>query len=106
MLVIGAGAGGIVGVAQGHVLVACAVVVPVFLVALHRGGVGLGTVARACAWPFLGGAVMAAVVLGLERLLGDGVLALLATGAAGTLCYVLCVLPSRGFLRGSPQAEG
>ncbi|MFF1343458.1 oligosaccharide flippase family protein [Streptomyces sp. NPDC058290] len=101
-LVVGAGAGGIVGVAQGHVLVAGAVVVPVFLFALHRGGVGLATVARACAWPFLGGAVMAAVVLGLERLLGDGVLALLATAAAGTLCYALCILPSLGFLRGSP----
>ncbi|MFE5773540.1 oligosaccharide flippase family protein [Streptomyces sp. NPDC056485] len=105
-LVIGAGAGGIVGVAQGHVLVACVMVVPVFLYALHRGGVGLGTVARACAWPFLGGAVMAAVVLGLERLLGDGVLALLVTGAAGTLVYVVCVLPSRDFLRGSARAAG
>ncbi|MEU6864690.1 oligosaccharide flippase family protein [Streptomyces sp. NPDC046876] len=102
VLVAGAGAGGIVGVAQGHVLVAGAVVVPVFLAALHRSGVRVGAVARACAWPFLGGAVMAGVLLGLERLLGDGVLALLATGAAGTVCYVVCVLPSRGFLRGSP----
>lgn len=103
-LVIGAGAGGIVGVAQGHVLVAGVVVVPVFLVALHRGGVGLRTVARACAWPFLGGAVMTAVVLGMERLLGDGVLALLATAVAGALCYAACVLPSIGFLRGAPAA--
>ncbi|MGW6710664.1 lipopolysaccharide biosynthesis protein, partial [Streptomyces sp. NPDC054956] len=87
----------------GHVLVAGAVVVPVFLVALHRGGIGLGTVARACAWPFLGGAVMTAVVLVLERLLGDGVLALLAIGVAGALTYGLCVLPSLGFLRGAPS---
>lgn len=101
VLVAGAGAGGIEGVAQGHVLVAGAVVVPVFLFALHRGGVGLGTVARACVWPFLGGAVMAGVVLGLERLLGDGVLALLATGAGATLCYAVCVLPGLGFLRGT-----
>ncbi|MFJ4777209.1 oligosaccharide flippase family protein [Streptomyces sp. NPDC088762] len=99
-LVLGARTGGIVGVAQGHVLVAGAVVVPVFLIALHRGGIPLGTVARACAWPFLGGVVMTAVILGLERYLGDGVLALLATGAAGTLCYVLCVLPGRSVLRG------
>ncbi|MFD3718996.1 oligosaccharide flippase family protein [Streptomyces sp. NPDC058674] len=106
VLVAGAAADGIVGVARGHVLVACGVVVPVFLLALHRGGIGLGTVARACAWPFLGGAVMAAVVLGLERLLGDGVLALLATGAAGTLCYALCVLPSRAFLRGRGPGAG
>ncbi|MFD9617193.1 oligosaccharide flippase family protein [Streptomyces virginiae] len=99
-LVIGARTGGIVGVAQGHVLVAGAVVVPVFLLALHRGGIRLGTVARACAWPLLGGAVMSAVLLLLERYLGDGVLALLATGAAGTLCYVLCVLPGRALLKG------
>ncbi|MFJ6052789.1 lipopolysaccharide biosynthesis protein [Streptomyces sp. NPDC092307] len=99
-LVIGARTGGIVGVAQGHVLVAGAVVVPVFLLALHRGGIRLGTVARACAWPLLGGAVMAAVLLLLERYLGGGVLALLATGAAGTLCYVLCVLPGRALLKG------
>ncbi|WP_405437476.1 lipopolysaccharide biosynthesis protein [Streptomyces avidinii] len=100
VLVIGARTGGIVGVAQGHVLVAGAVVVPVFLLALHRGGIRLGTVARACAWPLLGGAVMAAVLLLLERYLGDSVLALLATGAAGTLCYVLCILPGRALLKG------
>ncbi|MEY2230428.1 MULTISPECIES: lipopolysaccharide biosynthesis protein [Streptomyces] len=100
VLVIGARTGGIVGVAQGHVLVAGAVVVPVFLLALHRGGIRLGTVARACAWPLLGGTVMAAVLLLLERYLGGGVFALLATGAAGTLCYVLCVLPGRALLKG------
>ncbi|MFJ3826793.1 lipopolysaccharide biosynthesis protein [Streptomyces sp. NBC_01232] len=100
VLVIGARGGGIVGVAQGHVLVAGVVVVPVFLLALHRGGIRLGTVARACAWPLLGGVVMAAVLLLLERYLGDSVLALLATGAAGTLCYVLCVLPGRALLKG------
>ncbi|MEV7560418.1 oligosaccharide flippase family protein [Streptomyces sp. NPDC089795] len=99
-LVIGADIGGIVGVAQGHVLVAGVVVVPVFLLALHRGGIRLGTVARACAWPLLGGVVMAAVLLLLERYLGSGVLALLATGTAGTLCYVLCVLPGRALLKG------
>ncbi|MER5758042.1 oligosaccharide flippase family protein [Streptomyces sp. NPDC002082] len=104
VLVAGARTGGIAGVAQGQVLVAGAVVVPVYLVALHRGGVRLGIVARACAWPLLGGAVMAGAVLGLERLLGDGVLALLATAAAATLCYAVCVLPSFGFLRGTAPA--
>ncbi|MCM1972148.1 oligosaccharide flippase family protein [Streptomyces sp. NPDC002812] len=104
VLVAGARTGGIAGVAQGQVLVAGAVVVPVYLVALHRGGVRLGIVARACAWPLLGGAVMAGAVLGLERLLGDGVLALLATAAAATLCYAVCVLPSFGFLRGTASA--
>ncbi|MFD8882978.1 oligosaccharide flippase family protein [Streptomyces erythrochromogenes] len=99
-LVIGARGGGIVGVAQGHVAVAGAVVVPVFLLALHRGGIRLGTVARACAWPLLGGAVMAAALLVLERYLGDSVPALLATAAVGTLAYAVCLLPARKTLRG------
>ncbi|MFE5673909.1 oligosaccharide flippase family protein [Streptomyces erythrochromogenes] len=99
-LVIGARGGGIVGVAQGHVVIAGAVVVPVFLLALHRGGIRLGTVARACAWPLLGGVVMAAALLVLERYLGDSVPALLATAAAGTLVYAGCLLPARKTLRG------
>ncbi|MFJ9936735.1 oligosaccharide flippase family protein [Streptomyces virginiae] len=99
-LVIGARRGGIVGVAQGHVVVACAVVVPVFLLALHRGGIRLGTLVRACAWPLLGGAVMTTVLLLLERSLGDSVPALLATATAGTLCYAVCLLPARKTLRG------
>ncbi|MFJ1564050.1 lipopolysaccharide biosynthesis protein [Streptomyces erythrochromogenes] len=99
-LVIGARGGGIVGVAQGHVVIAGAVVVPVFLLALHRGGIRLGTVARACAWPLLGGALMAAALLVLERYLGDSVPALLATAAAGTLAYAVCLLPARKTLRG------
>ncbi|OKK22584.1 polysaccharide biosynthesis protein [Streptomyces sp. CB00455] len=103
-LVAGADLGGIVGVARAHVLVAGAVVVPVFLLVLHRGGIGIGTVARACSWPFLGGAAMTAVALGLERYLGDGAAALLATAVSGLLCYALCVLPSRAFLRGDGAA--
>ncbi|WP_051700726.1 oligosaccharide flippase family protein [Streptomyces sp. NRRL F-4474] len=99
-LVIGARGGGIVGVAQGHVVIAGAVVVPVFLLALHRGGIPLATVARACAWPLLGGTVMAAVLLVLERYLGDSLPALLATAAAGTLAYAVCLLPARKTLRG------
>ncbi|WP_310942092.1 oligosaccharide flippase family protein [Streptomyces sp. gCLA4] len=99
-LVIGARGGGIVGVAQGHVVIAGAVVVPVFLLALHRGGIPLGSVARACAWPLLGGAVMTAVLLVPERYLGDSVPALLATAAAGTLAYAVCLLPARTTLRG------
>ncbi|MFD4246313.1 oligosaccharide flippase family protein [Streptomyces sp. NPDC058525] len=101
VLVAGARTGGIAGVAQGQVLVAAVVVVPVYLVALHRGGIRFAVVARACAWPFLGGVVMSAVVLGLAHRLGGGVLALAATAAAGTLAYALCVLPSRGHLRGT-----
>ncbi|MFJ3725211.1 oligosaccharide flippase family protein [Streptomyces sp. NPDC090045] len=99
-LFLGARLNGIVGVSQAQVLVAGGLVVPVFLYALSRGGIGVRSIGRACAWPFLGGAVMAAIILGLERPLGDGPLALLAVAAIALAGYVLCVLPSRDFLRG------
>jgi PST family polysaccharide transporter len=105
VLIAGARLNGIVGVSQAHVLVAVVLVVPVFLYALGRAGIGLAPVARACAWPFLGGAVMTVVLLAAKRLLGDGVLAVGVTGTAALACYVLCVLPSRGFLRGARVPE-
>ncbi|MFF3859676.1 lipopolysaccharide biosynthesis protein [Streptomyces sp. NPDC002209] len=100
VLLVAARLNGMVGVSQAHVLVAGGMVVPVFLYALSRGGIGVGSIARACAWPFLGGAVMAAIILGLERRFGDGRLALLAIGVIALAGYTLCVLPSRDFLRG------
>ncbi|WP_405650472.1 oligosaccharide flippase family protein [Streptomyces sp. NBC_00019] len=100
VLLVGARTNGIVGASQAHVLVGGGVVVPVFLFALNRGGVGVGLIARACAWPFLGGAVMTAILLGLERPFGDGPFALLALSTIALAGYTLCVLPSRDFLRG------
>ncbi|GGW29287.1 oligosaccharide flippase family protein [Streptomyces griseoloalbus] len=100
VLLVAARLNGIVGVSQGHVLVAGGLVVPVFLIALRRGGIGLGLIARACVWPFLGGAVMAAIVLGLQLPFGDGPLALLVIGTIALAGYTVCVLPSRDFLRG------
>lgn len=105
VLVLAARHRGIVGVAQGHVLVAGAVVVPVFVLALGGAGIGVRWIARACAWPFLGGAVMAGTVLALGRALGDSRPALAATGAAALAVYALCVLPSRGLLRGDPPTD-
>ena len=106
VLIVAARTRGIVGVSEGHVLVAAGIVVPVFLLGLHRGGIGPAAVARACAWPFLGGAVMAAGIWGLEHALGTGRPALLAVAAAVTLAYLVCVLPSRGFLLGRPARPG
>ncbi|MFJ5302931.1 oligosaccharide flippase family protein [Streptomyces sp. NPDC088350] len=102
-LLVAARLNGIVGVSQGHVLVAGGLVVPVFLIALRRGGIGLRLIARACAWPFLGGAVMTAIVLGLRQPFGDGRFALLAIGVIALAGYIVCVLPSRDFLRGVGQ---
>ena len=103
VLIAGARVGGIVGVSKGHVLVGAVLVVPVFLHALGRAGIGLAHIARACAWPFLGGIVMTLVLLAAKWLLGDGVLALLAIGTVALASYAVCVLPSRRFLRGSSR---
>ncbi|MFD4554655.1 oligosaccharide flippase family protein [Streptomyces sp. NPDC058469] len=105
VLIAGARLHGIVGVSQAHVLVAVGLVVPVFLYALGRAGIGLAPIARACAWPLFGGAVMALVILVAKRLLGDGTLVLLAVGTAALACYVVCVLPGRRYLLGSRTAE-
>lgn len=74
---------------------------PVFLYALGRAGIGLVHIARACAWPFLGGIVMTLVILAAKQLLGDGTPALFAIGTAALASYVVCVLPGRRFLLGS-----
>ncbi|MET8946683.1 oligosaccharide flippase family protein [Streptomyces sp. NPDC004542] len=105
VLLLAARVNGVVGVSQGHVLVAGGLVVPVFLIALRRGGIGTGRIARACAWPFLGGVVMAAIVLGLQRSLGDGRLALLTIGTLALAGYTVCILPSRDFLRGAGRQD-
>lgn len=105
VLLVAAHAHGIVGVAQGHVLVAAGVVVPVFLLALSRAGIGPGWTARACAWPFLGGAVMAATIAVLRGRFGDGRPALAVIGTAALAAYAVCVLPSRHLLRGSAPTD-
>ncbi|MGW2422933.1 oligosaccharide flippase family protein [Streptomyces sp. NPDC001709] len=105
VLIVGARLHGIMGVSQGHVLVAAGLVVPVFLYALGRAGVSLVHIGRACAWPLLGGAVMAVVILAAKRLLDDGNLSLIVIGTAALACYALCVLPSRRFLLGSRTME-
>jgi len=104
-LVVAAHLRGIVGVAQGHVLVAGGIVVPVFLLALSRAGISVRWIARACSWPFLGGAAMAATVLLLEWRFGDSRPALAATGVVALAVYTLCVLPSRHFLRGDAPTD-
>ncbi|MEU8520850.1 oligosaccharide flippase family protein [Streptomyces sp. NBC_01216] len=101
VLVFAARTGGIASVAAGHVLVAGVVVLPAFVVALRRGGIATRSLARACAWPVLGGVVMAAVVVLLRQRLGEGFLALCATSVIGLVCYAVCVLPSRRLVRGS-----
>lgn len=100
VLIVAARTHGIVGVSQGHVLVAGGIVVPVFLFALQRSGIGLLSIGRACSWPFLGGAVMAGCIILLEHQFGHGRIALVLIGTAALAAYTVCVLPSVKFLRG------
>lgn len=106
VLVVGAHLRGIEGVGIGHAVVAEGLVVPAFLVALRRGGIGVGAVVRACAWPFLAGVGMAAVLLELQRELGRGLPALALSATAASAVYVLGVLPSRRALLGLPPRRG
>ncbi|MFC1411672.1 oligosaccharide flippase family protein [Streptacidiphilus sp. N1-12] len=105
VLIVAARVHGIVGVSEGHVLVAGGLVVPVFVLALRRGGISIGSIVRACSWPFFGGAVMALSILLLEHALGHGKIALVVIGAAAMVVYAVCVLPSLGFLRGTTAAR-
>jgi PST family polysaccharide transporter len=101
VLILAARMNGIVGVSEGHVLVAAGLVVPVFLTALHRGGIPFSSVVTACVWPFFGGAVMTAATVGLEQLLGQSVIMLVVIGVLAMGVYAFCILPSLGLLRGT-----
>jgi PST family polysaccharide transporter len=100
VLIVAARTRGIAGVGFGHMIVAGPLVAPLFVWALGRGGVRPGVVLRACARPFLGGAAMAGVCLGVQRLgLGDAAEVLLA-GALATVVYLPFVWPLRALVRG------
>ncbi|MFJ3905519.1 lipopolysaccharide biosynthesis protein [Streptomyces sp. NPDC090025] len=101
VLVLAARAGGIETVAAGHVLVAGAVVLPVFLVALRRGGIAVRALLRVCVRPVLGGLVMGVVLVLLRQRLGEGVGALSATSVIGLVAYAVCALPARTLVRGA-----
>ncbi len=105
VLIVAARTHGIVGVSQGHVLVAGGIVVPVFLWALQRGGISVASIARASSWPFLGGAAMTLCIMVLERPFGHGVVALIVMGVLSLVVYGVCVVPSIGYLRGTDTEE-
>jgi len=82
---------GIVGAGWVHVVVAVVVVTPAYLFALHRAGVGIGSVLRECGWPTVSAipAIAAAAVVG--NLISDPLPALLLGGGSALAVYgVLC----------------
>ena len=102
-LLVGARLDGITGAAAGHVFVAAAIVAPASVWTLSRAGIRVRSIARACSRPAVGGALMAAASLSVNRLAGAGVGGLVAAIAAGSGVYLLVVYPMRSLLQRSPE---
>jgi PST family polysaccharide transporter len=103
VLIFAARARGIAGVGAGHILVAGPLVAPLFLWALSRAGISPLVVVQACARPFAGGVLMAAVALGLGELHLGQVAYLFVAGTAAIAVYVPVVWPLRRLARAQPQ---
>jgi PST family polysaccharide transporter len=98
VLIIGARAGGIVGVGAGHVLVAGLLVCPAFLWALSRCAIPVRSILRACWRPLFGGVVMACVSELVLGTVGDSLTGALAAAAAALAAYLPVVFPMRALL--------
>jgi PST family polysaccharide transporter len=98
-LLFGARRYGIVGVGEGHVLVAVVVVGPAFLWGLSRAGVTVRYILLASALPLIGGALMAVVSLLVINSVGNSLAGLAAASAAGLAVYAPVALPMRVLLR-------
>lgn len=91
----GADAGGIRGVAIGHVAVALLVVAPAFMVALAGVGIRFVDLARPMIRPAAAGVLAAGVAAGMAGTV-DGNLARIAlTGSAALLVYIPAAIPIR-----------
>jgi len=104
-LALGAVAGDIRGVGAGHVLVGLVVVAPAFLVVLRRVGVSLSDLARGCARPLLGAALVSATAALVLRTVSGDFWQLAVGGTLALSLYVLVTLPMRHLLRGGPTPE-
>ncbi|HEU5354338.1 MAG TPA: oligosaccharide flippase family protein [Actinocrinis sp.] len=102
-LILTARARGIAGVGLGHILVAGPLVAPIFLWALAKAGISPLVIAKACARPFLGGALMAGVALALGLLHLPQIAYLFVAGTAAFAVYIPVVWPLRHLAKpGSP----
>jgi PST family polysaccharide transporter len=77
-------------------------VAPLFLWALSQAGISPLVVLKACARPFAGGVLMAAVALSLSLLHLREIPYLLIAGTAAILVYVPVVWPLRNLARPTP----
>jgi PST family polysaccharide transporter len=109
VLIVSAHLHGIAGVGAGHIIVAGPLVAPGFVWALHKAGIHTRVILRACARPFAGGIVMAAVSLGVLRLDLPTDIGLVLSGTFALLAYLPIVWPVKtllqeGFGRGPAAA--
>jgi O-antigen/teichoic acid export membrane protein len=88
-VVAGAHLWGIVGAGWAHVVVATGVVLPAYLLVLHRSGIAIGPVLWAAAPPTLAVVPAVSVALGIRLLVDDALPALLLGGLGFALVYLL-----------------
>ncbi|WP_308161155.1 oligosaccharide flippase family protein [Cellulomonas sp. GbtcB1] len=87
-VVVGARTGGSAGVGWAHVVVAGAVVLPLYLVAVRRSGADLRALAHATWLPLVAAVPTVAAAALVARQVGGSFAALAAGGTAGALVYV------------------
>jgi O-antigen/teichoic acid export membrane protein len=95
-MIVGA-RGGIGGVAAAQAALAWLLVIPAFLVAIHRAGVPVRAVVRHVGRPALATLALVAVVVGLGRVVDGGLLSLSILGSTGTVVAFGLLAPA--FLR-------
>jgi len=92
-VIVGARLDGVRGAAAAQALIACAVVLPSFVFAVHRAGVPARAALRHVGRPLLATAVLVVVVLGLGRVVDGDLTRLLVLGTAGGLACVAVLYP-------------
>lgn len=98
-VVAGARWDGVRGAAAAQALIACAVVLPAFVFAVHRAGVPARAALRHVGRPLLATAALVAVVVGLGRVVDGDLNRLLLLGTAGTLTGAVLLYPVRRLAR-------
>jgi O-antigen/teichoic acid export membrane protein len=98
-LLVGARLDGVRGVAMAQAAVACAVVLPAFLIALRRAGVRTSAGLRHTGRPILATAALVAVVLAFGSVVDGDLSQLLLLSAAGAAVGGVILLPLRRLAR-------
>ncbi len=84
---------GIAGAGWVHVIVAVGIILPAYLVALHRAGARVGRIFRAAAWPTVAAIPAIAAAFALHLVIAGPLPALLAGGLAAVLVYGALIFP-------------